>query len=68
MGQNLLNTAVALHEACMSLPDAQRVALANALIRTVQDEHCVLQLRGLSTVASETAHELARRTWMRRAG
>jgi hypothetical protein len=68
MGQNLPNSVVSLHEACLGLSDAQRVALASSLIRTVQDEHCVLQLRGLATMAAETAHELAKRGLIRRAG
>ena len=68
MRQNISSRVSELRECCASLSDTQKVALANELVRHVSDAHCVLQLRGLATIAAETANELARRTYIRRAG
>ena len=61
MAENLCPAAVAMARAAFStLTDAQRLAFAAELTRDVTDTACVLQLRRLSTMATETAHELAK--------
>ena len=50
---------VAARAACSTLTDAQRVAFAIELARDVTDDHCILSLRRLATMATETAHNLA---------
>ena len=61
MAENLCPAAVAMaRAACSTLTDAQRLAFAAELTRDVTDTACVLQLRRLSTMATETAHELAK--------
>ena len=68
MGRNISSRVAELRECCKGLSDAQKLALANELVRHVSDAHCVLQLRGLATIAAETANEIARRAYIRRAG
>ena len=58
---DLCPAAVAMaRAACSTLTDAQRLAFAAELTRDVTDTACVLQLRGLAAMATETAHELAK--------
>ena len=66
MSENPIPTGVALaRAACLTLTDAQRLAFAIELARDVTDEHCILSLRRLSGMATETAHELAKARFAR---
>lgn len=67
MAENLVPTGVILaRAACSTLTDAQRVAFAIELVRDVADEHCVLQLNCIATMATEAAHQLAKARFERR--
>ena len=58
---DLCPAAVAMaRAACSTLTDAQRLAFAAELARDVTDQSCILQLRRLGVMATETAHELAK--------
>jgi len=65
MGENIPNLVKAVHDLSMALSDAQRVALAIEMTRNIEDEHCILPLRRLETMAHETQHELWRRAQAR---
>lgn len=61
MAENLIPSGIIMaRAACSTLTDAQRLAFAIELARDVTDEHCILSLTRLSTMATETAHHLAR--------
>ena len=61
MSENRIPTGVVLaRAACLTLTDAQRLAFAIELARDVTDDHCILSLRRLATMATETAHNLAK--------
>ena len=61
MPDNLLPAAViTARAACAALTDAQRLVFAIELARDVTDDHCILSLRRLETMATETAHNLAK--------
>lgn len=46
--------------ACSALTDAQQVTFAIELARDVTDDHCILSLTRLATMAGETAYNLQR--------
>ena len=61
MAENLIPSGVVMaRAACSTLTDAQRLAFAIELARDVTDDHCILSLRRLATMATETAHNLAK--------
>lgn len=61
MTENIVPAAVVMaRSACSTLTDAQRLAFAIELARDVTDDHCILSLKRLASMATETAHNLQR--------
>ena len=61
MAENMIPSGIiTARAACSTLTDAQRLAFAIELARDVTDDHCILSLRRLATMATETAHNLAK--------
>lgn len=60
--------ADAILTAALAMPAAQRAALANRLVLSIEDEHCAHQMLCLATNARNAANRLTKSAFERDAG